>query len=104
MTFSITEDAARDLDQILDYTFTNFGAKQAEKYKAHLQKCLDTLASGARVFRTKALLGETYKIMHCQKHYIIAIHGVHEPISIIAVFHERMDLMNRLKERLNNTQ
>jgi len=45
------------------------------------------------------LYGQT-PIKHCKKHYLFALSEPDKPLLIIAVLHEQMDLINRLKNRL----
>jgi plasmid stabilization system protein ParE len=40
------------------------------------------------------------RMMHCEHHYIFCLPRKTAPAMVIAVLHERMDLMVRLAERL----
>ncbi len=39
-------------------------------------------------------------MMRCEHHYIMGLNRDGQPVAIVAVFHEKMDLMVRIAERL----
>ncbi|MCL2894699.1 hypothetical protein [Brenneria tiliae] len=46
-------------------------------------------------------LWPTLRMAHCEHHYVFCLPRENEPVLVVAIFHERMDLMTRLAERLN---
>ena len=46
--------------------------------------------------------GATIHMKYCEYHYIFGVKRDHFPMLILAIFHERMDLMQRLKDRLHD--
>jgi len=40
------------------------------------------------------------RMVHCEHHYIFCLPRDDAPVLVVAIFHERMDLMTRLVERL----
>ncbi len=92
--------ALDDWQDIVEYTLDNFGIDQTEKYTSALLRCIETMAKGDGHFKEIELNGRIIRIKHCQKHYIFGFVRLKRPLMIIAFFHERMDLMKRLKNRL----
>lgn len=99
-TYKFSPDAAFDLQSILDYTIKNFGKRQMLKYKEQLKACLNKLASTSYSGRILNVEGKSLRLLHCQKHYIFALERADNPLLVIAVLHEKMDLVERVKNRL----
>ncbi|HKK88645.1 MAG TPA: type II toxin-antitoxin system RelE/ParE family toxin [Saprospiraceae bacterium] len=95
----ISTAAEADLRHIMRYTLNNFGLRQVQKYTKSILLCLDNLATGIQPYKEIDVEGHPVLIKRCQKHYIFALK---EPkrLLVIAIFHEQMDLMQRLKDRL----
>lgn len=97
--FSFTSAALADLNDIIEYTFDKFGERQTEKYIGQLEECSNQLANG----EGKALLDVHPQLRYtrCQHHYIFGIVREDE-VLIVTIFHERMDLINRIAHRLDS--
>ena len=67
---------------------------------AALEKSMDRVALGQGVFKDMSALYPTLRMVHFEYHYIFCLPRGDAPSLIVAIFHERMDLMARLKERL----
>ena len=101
--YQLSIDAESDLDDILQYTFDRFGVDQMIKYNAQLIQCFDEISKAKGLYKEIESNSTNIRFLHCQKHYVFAIKNKSEPvIIIIAIFHEKMDLMNRLKSRLQS--
>lgn len=92
--------AEEDLDSIARYTLSKWGAKQASRYGAVLDAHFEAIGRGAA--RTRIFLPNRpeLRVSHVGHHFVF--HLVREkghPL-ILAVFHENMDLMTRLRRRL----
>lgn len=96
--YVFTEAAEEDLLGIWRYTHEAWGFDQAETYFDQIEACCGALISYPA--RSKVLPGlpKGVLIFRCQHHYIVWLKD-DRPI-IIAVLHERMDFMWRLKDRL----
>lgn len=96
-----TSDAAEeDLQEIMEYTLTRHGEKQAFQYIDDLEECTENLARSYGHYKEIHGLHPGMRVKHCQHHYIFGIMREHAPMLVIAIFHERMDLLVRLKDRL----
>ena len=96
--YAFTRSAKEDLLDIWLYTQETWGEAQADRYQEDLHGCCERVAVG--VVRAKSVPGiDGVKVHHCRHHYLFFIEQ-RGTIVIIAVLHERMDLIERLRDRL----
>lgn len=97
-SYDLTLAAETDLRDIWRYTYKTWGFDQAEKYFDQIEACCE--AVGDTRARSKSLEGlqEGVHIHRCEHHFIVWMAGTRP--AIIAILHERMDFMRRLKGRL----
>lgn len=97
----LTALAEEDLRAIARYTVNTWGIEQAKHYEALLLKRFQEIAQGN--ITPSAFLKSRSDLLftHCEHHYIFYWRSTDrkKPI-ILAILHERMDLMQRLKSRL----
>ena len=96
--YDLTLAAEEDLRNIWDYTFGEWGFDQADTYLGQIQTCCEAIGDGSAREKVNDALPEDVRVLRCEHHYIFWIVG-NRPI-IIAILHERMDLVNRLADRL----
>lgn len=96
-TYSLTPAAEEDLREIWQYTYETWGADQADRYFDRIAVCLDAVGKGRARSKSFKELPPGVCIFRCEHHYVLWFTG-DRPI-IIAVLHERMDFMRRLKDR-----
>lgn len=96
--YDLTLGAEEDLRGIWRYTCEIWGLDQAEAYYDRIEVCCETVGTGRARSKTIDGLPEGVRIHRCEHHYIVWLDGP-RPI-IIAVLHERMDFVRRLKDRL----
>ena len=98
--YALASEAENDLLEIGRYTAHTWGLEQTERYLSKLDEHFLAIVEGrvqARVFvedRPDLLYS------HCEHHYVFSARDDVRGVFILAVFHENMDLMVRLKERL----
>ena len=99
--YELAEAAARDLEGIALYTISKWGSKQALRYVALLSSHFDAIGNGKA--RTRIFLQHRPElhVSRVQHHYVFHLSRVKDRPLILAVLHERMDLMSRLRERLS---
>lgn len=97
-SYGLTLAAEEDLRGIWRYTYETWGFDQAETYFDRIEACFE--AVGDRSARSKTLKGlpDGVRIHRCEHHYIVWL-DEEQPL-IIAILHERMDFVRRLKDRL----
>jgi plasmid stabilization system protein ParE len=97
--YRLTSEAASDIKGILDYTLDRWGADQAGKYVCQLEQCLRDLVSGRRSGKSASDELPEVRVVHCEHHYVFYI-TQDSMLAVVAILHEAMDLVSRLRERL----
>ena len=99
--YVLTKHAEADLEEIARYTIIEWGEDQASLYIDKLQQYFQKLV-------TKHVRSKTFSpqfphvfVTSCESHYVFYLHHENEKPLIIAVLHERMDMLARLKKRLH---
>ena len=99
-SYVVSKGAAADLRDITRYTVANWGEAQCRTYIADLEKAAEAVAKGEGVFKDMSSLLPGLRLASCGKHSIFCMLQTDAPSVILAILHERMDLMARLKSRL----
>lgn len=98
--YVLTEAAEADVRGIVRYTRTEWGDVQARRYIEKLERGINRLAVGQGAFKDMSALYPALRMARCERHYVFCLPREDLPALIVAVFHERMDLMARLADRL----
>ena len=101
LPYEITSPAEEDLKEIARYTLTQWGKKQSLHYAGLLEKCFQDIAKRTAHSRSFSERYPQIRVSRCEHHYIFYIHPKKKPPCIIAVLHERMDMLTWLKNRLD---
>jgi len=96
----LTLAAEADLRGIVRYTRMAWGDVQARRYAAQLERGLEAVVSGQGVFKDMSALYPGLRMARCEHHIIFVLPRDGAPALVVAIFHERMDLMVRLQDRL----
>jgi toxin ParE1/3/4 len=99
-SYVVSKGAAADLREITQYTLKTWGEVQRRTYIADLERSAEALAKGEGVFKDMGFVISGLRMVLSGKHYIFCMPQDGKPSVILAILHERMDLMERLKERL----
>ena len=86
---------------IIRHTRKEWGDAQVRRYIAKLEQGMTRLASRQGTFKDMSALYPALLMAHCEHHYVFCLLRERSPALIVAIFHERMDLMTRLSDRLN---
>jgi len=97
-SYDLTLAAEEDLRDIWRYTLETWGPEQADTYLDRLGDCLDEIGSRRAPRRSLPQLPDELCIHRCQRHYIFWLE-IDRPI-IIAVLHVKMDVVQRLADRI----
>jgi toxin ParE1/3/4 len=97
-TYRFTEKAAEDLVGIWVYTEDAWGEKRADRYLEELYSCCERVANGAVGSKPAPGISGIFSF-RCRHHYLFFVRDGQTTI-FIAVLHEHMDLMVRLRNRL----
>jgi len=98
--YILSSAAEGDLRDIIRYTRKRWGNAQARSYIAKLKVGIENLAVGHGAFKDMAALYPGLRMAHREHHYIFCLARDHAPNLVVAIFHERMDLMTRLADRV----
>jgi len=100
-SYVLSNDADADVRGILRYTHKEWGTAQARNYHAKLKEGMARLAAGKAPFKDLSAIYPALRMAHCEHHYVFCLPRENAPALIVAIFHERMDLMARLADRLD---
>ena len=98
--YQLTPEADDDLLGVAHYTIKTWGEEQAEHYAGKLRSCFETIGSGKARPRELLKTRPDLLVTRCEHHYVFYRLRKGQAPLIIAILHENMDLMNRLRERL----
>lgn len=98
--YQLTADADADLSGIAAYTIETWGIEQARRYEAALVAHFAAIARSTVRCRAPFKDRPDFLVSRCEHHYVFHRVRNNQCPLILAVFHERMNLMARLRERL----
>jgi toxin ParE1/3/4 len=100
-SYELTSDAEADLEKIAAYTLREWGAEQQIRYAELLEAGFHRIASGTAISRQFSEHYPQIRVTRCEHHYVFYLQGEETTAPrIIAVLHERMDMIARLRRRL----
>jgi toxin ParE1/3/4 len=79
-SYELTSHAEEDLADIIEYTGSQGFYRELKNIHPRL------------------------RVTRCQHHYIFGIMRSGSPMVVVAIYHERMDVLQRLRTRLKNPQ
>jgi toxin ParE1/3/4 len=100
LPYVLTQLAENDIKEIARYTLNQWGKIQSLRYANVLEKRFQEIADSTAISRSFSNLYPQIRVTHCQHHYIFYVHDEGKRPCILAVLHERMDLVSRLQNRL----
>jgi toxin ParE1/3/4 len=93
--------AADDLRSIIRYTRKTWGDAQARAYSTKLRAGIEALARGQGIYKVLADIHPRLHVAHCEHHYIFCLRREGASALVVAILHERMDLIARIGDRLS---
>ena len=99
-TYILTAAAEADLRGIIRYTRQQWGDAQVRRYVTLLERGIARLAAGEGSYKSLDAIYPSLRVARCEHHYVFCLPREAIPALIVAIFHERMDLMTRLAGRL----
>lgn len=98
--YILTAAAEADMRGIIRYTRKQWGDVQVRRYITELERGIARLAARQGAYRDMSALYPALLMAHCEHHYVFCLPREQAPALIVAILHERMDLMARLADRL----
>ena len=99
--YVLTKGASADLREISRYTAETWGETQRRAYVKQLQEAASEVAEGRGVFKDWGAVLPGLRVKAAGSHYLFCLSRPGRPALILAILHERMDLITRLKRRLD---
>ncbi len=99
-SYVVAKGAAADLREIKRYSVQQWGEAQGRIYIGQLEQAAEAVAKGEGVFKDMGFLYPGLRMILSGHHYIFCLPRTGAPSVILAVLHERMDIVARLKRRL----
>jgi plasmid stabilization system protein ParE len=85
---------------VIRHTRKEWGDAQVRRYVAKLEQGMARLAAGQGAFKELDEVHPALLVAHCEHHYVFCLPREQDPALIVAILHERMDLLVRVAERL----
>lgn len=98
--YVLTLAAEADVRGIIRHTRKEWGDAQVRRYVSKLEQGMVRLAAGQGYFKDMSVLYPALRMVHCEHHHVFGLPRERAPALIVAILHERMDLMARLADRL----
>ena len=98
--YVLLPDAEADLGGIIRYTRKQWGEAQTRTYIAKLKCCIESMADGDARSKDMSALYPRLHMMRCEHHHVFGLPRDNDGMAVVAIFHERMELMVRLADRL----
>ena len=98
--YVLTKGAVGDLKEIVRYTNEQWGEGQCRLYICQLEEAASALAKGEGIFKDMSALHPHMRMIKSGAHYIFCLNRPDTIPAVLAIFHERRDIMARLKNRL----
>lgn len=99
--YTLTVEAEADLRGIIRYTRKQWSDTQVRRYVAKLEQGIASLTAGQGSFKDMSELFPALRMARCEHHYVFCLPRERAPALVVAIFHERMDLMTRLADRIS---
>jgi plasmid stabilization system protein ParE len=99
--YVLTLAAEFDLREITRYTIEQWGVRQAAYYIGRLERAFGQIAENNIASRPFSDHYPQVRVARCEHHYIFYLLSEGAVPRILAVLHERMDMLARLADRLS---
>lgn len=104
-TIRLTDRAALDVEDILDWTFVQFGPLLLDSYTGVINDALEALSEGPQLIdmRSRSELGDGVAILHVARQgrkgrhlLVFRVHDRECVIEVLRFLHDSMDLVRHL--------
>jgi len=101
--YCLSSSAERDLRNVWIYTFETWGEEQADRYTQGLKNCCEKVVKNPSLGKLVNEIGAGLRVSHCQHHHLFYL-TANKRIIIVGILHEKMDLIQRLQERIRDSR
>lgn len=99
-SFVYASEAQAELREVVRYTARQWGAAQARAYARQIDEAAEDLATGEGVFKDWSAVLPGLRVKATGSHFVFCVLRPGKPALVLAILHQRMDLMARLRGRL----
>lgn len=92
--------AAAELRAIARHSQQHWGGTKARQYIQAIEDAAGDLAAGRGTFKDLSALHSGLRASKAGSHYVFCLVRHGEPALVLAILHERMDLIRRLQARI----
>jgi len=93
--YTLTPRAQADLDEIWDYSFSQWGLDRAERYVLEIKAAIEHTAKNPRRGRSCDTLREGYRKRPVGSH-VLFYRWLPEGVNVVRILHQRMDFEQHL--------
>ena len=98
--YVLSPGAAADLRKVAHYSEATWGEAQRRTYIAKLEAATQAVALGEGMFKDMSAILPGLRMVWSGKHCVFCLPRRGQRAEIVAIFHERMDIIARLHTRL----
>jgi plasmid stabilization system protein ParE len=98
--FVYSLEAQAELREIVRHTARQWGAARARSYARQIDEAAGDLATGQGFFKDWGQLLPGLRVKAVGSHFVFCVIRPGRPALVLAILHQRVDLMTRLKDRL----
>jgi toxin ParE1/3/4 len=98
--FVYAREAQAELRDIVRHTVKQWGADQARTYARQIDDAAADLATGQGVYKDWSAVLPGLRVKAVGSHYVFCVLRSGQPALVLAILHQRMDLLARLQRRL----
>lgn len=99
-SFVYAREAQGELREIVRYTSQQWGAAQARDYAGLIDAAATDLATGRGLYKDWGSVLPGLRVKAAGSHFVFCVLRPGKPALVLAILHQRMDLMARLQRRL----
>ncbi len=98
--YDLTQSAQDDIKEVARHTLEQWGKQQSLHYASLLETRFLEISNLTAITRRFSERYPQIRVCRCEHHYIFYLHLEGKRPCIVAVLHERMDMIAKLKKRL----
>lgn len=102
-SYRLTRAAEKDVRDIARYTLKTWGVDQARRYGENLEAHFEAIAQGEVRLRNVTPTWPDLYVSRCEHHYVFTLRAAQEKPVMIAILHERMDMLRHIEKRLKDS-
>ena len=99
--YVLTKGAADDLSAVIRHSLQHWGRERTRTYVMQLEAAVIAVAADQGVYKDLSSVYPMLRMAKSGKHFIFCLPRVNNASLVLAILHERMDMIERLKVRLD---